>query len=98
MSFLNFCQKCKLKKGKLALREKRTAVITYPKKLGDQMSQQYHLYCKYFLLKHKPWHGNVNNDWVGPVTDPEKYEYALYLEDDNNSLVNGWYVDQFHAF
>ena len=87
-----------VEKGKTGIKRKKNGRDHLSKKLGDQMSQQYHLYCKYFLLKHKPWHGNVNNDWVGPVTDPEKYEYALYLEDDNNSLVNGWYVDQFHAF
>ena len=62
------------------------------------MSRQYHIYCEYFLLKHKPCHGNVNNYWGGPITDHYEDEDAPYLEDDNKSLVKNWYVDQFHAF
>ena len=62
------------------------------------MSQKYHLYWKYFLLKHKPWYGNNNNSWDCPIPYPDKDEDALFLEDDNNSFVKRQYVDQFRAF
>ena len=82
----------------MAVREKRTTAITDMKKWVNQLSQQFHLYCKYFLLNHNPWHGYVTNAWGGPIPDPDKDEDTLYLEDDNNSLFNFQYVDQFNYF
>ena len=65
------------------------------------MLHYYHVYCKYFLIKHKPWHGNVNNAWGGPIPDPntneDEDEELLLLEDDNNSIVNRCYVDPFFS-
>ena len=57
-----FLLEVQVEKGTLKLREIRTTMITYPKKSVGWMSQQYHMYCKYFMLKQ--WHGYVNNDWV----------------------------------
>ena len=102
MSFLNFCRRYELKKGELTERRGRAVILTYPAKSGDRMSRYYHLYCKYFLIKHKPWHGNVNNAWGGPILDPEpndnENEDGSYLEDDENSFVKIRYVDQFRLF
>ena len=50
------------------------------------------------MLKHKPWHGNVNTAWGVTITDPDEYEDALYLEYDNKYLVKSRYVDQLRAF
>ena len=61
------------------------------------MLQQYHLSCKYFLLKQKPWHGNINNSWGGSIPYPDKDEDVLYLEYDNKYLVKCRYVDQYSA-
>ena len=47
-----------------------TVVITFPNISSDPMSQSYHRYCKYFLVKHKTCHGNVNQEWGGPIIDP----------------------------
>ena len=91
-----------LKNGKFTVRDNRTAVLTYSDKYGYIMSQYYHLYYKYFLIKHKPWHGNYNDAWGVPITDPDHDEYedeeALLLEDDNNSIVKRFYVNQFCSF
>ena len=62
------------------------------------MSKQYHLYCKYFLLNHKPWHENVHNSWSDTISDPEKHKDTSYLEDDNKLLVKRRYVDQICDF
>ena len=35
------------------------------------MSRYYDQYFKYFLVKHKPWHGSIEDDWGGPIADPE---------------------------
>ena len=50
-----------LKNGKLTVRDNRTDGLNYPGKSGDIMPQYYHLYWKYFLIKHNPWLGNVND-------------------------------------
>ena len=91
-----------LKNGKLTVRDKIAAVLTYPYKPSDIMLQHYHLYWKYFLIKKYPCHGDVNNTWGGPIIDPDpdehEYEEALFLEYENNFIVKRRYVDQFFSF
>ena len=45
------------------------------------MSRYYDQYFKYFLVKHKPWRGSIDNAWGGPITDPESDDPGSILED-----------------
>ena len=97
LSFLKFCQQFEAKKGELVKRTKRTVVITFPSLSSDSMSQFYHRYCKFFLIKHKPWNGNVNQAWGGPIIDPNEGDEDCIL-DDNNIIAKQRYISQFRDF
>ena len=58
-------------------------MIAFPNSTIDPVSKYYHLSCKYFIIKHKPWVDNVNNAWGGKIVDPTSDTYQMELEDDN---------------
>ena len=62
--------------------EKSTLLYCLSIVSGDIMSQKYHLYCEYLLIKHKPFIGEVHNSWGGHITDPEEN-----YDNENCSLV-----------
>ena len=82
-SFCNFCSKYEVKGYKMANRNNKTVVLTFPTTSNSRMSCYYDQYCKYFLVKHKPWHGSIENDWGGPITDPEADDPGSILEYDH---------------
>ena len=52
--FLNFCRAFRVSKyGELIVRNKRTVILMFPNISSDPTSISYHLFCKYFLIKHR---------------------------------------------
>ena len=96
LSFVNYARKYECKKGSLSTRAKRTVVMTYPLRNSDPSSVMYYQYCKYFLVKHKRWRGEVQNAWGGPITAED--EDNIHLTDDTNPICQKWYIEKFQQF
>ena len=64
--------------GILYCRKNGTAILFFSIVSGDIMSQKYHLYCKYFLIKHKPFIREVHNSQGGPIPDHEENYDSYY--------------------
>ena len=96
LSFVNYARKYECKKGNLTHRTKRTVVLTYPTRSSEPASVWYYQYCKYFLVKHKPWHGQVEDAWGGPISDPDNE--AFDPTDDTNPIRQQWYIQKFQEF
>ena len=95
LSFLKFCRKYEPKGDDVRLRSKRTVIITFPNQSSDPMSRFFHLYCKFFLIKHKPWKDSVVQAWNGPIVDEDN---ELIDDDDNNPIAKQWYIARFNEF
>ena len=56
--FLSFCRYFSISKdGELIVKNKLTVILMFPNISSDPTSRSYHLVCKYFLIKHRPWYG-----------------------------------------
>ena len=60
MSLLTFAQFYKVWRGNVSIRSKKAVVKTMPRYSSTPGSPKYWLYCKYSLMKFKPWHGNFH--------------------------------------
>ena len=58
------------------------------------MPHYYDQYCKYFLVKHNAWRGSIENNWGGPITDPELDDSDTTLED-GNEISQAPYIEKF---
>ena len=58
MSLLTFGQFYKVWRGNVSIRSKKAVVKTTPRFSSNLASPKYWLYCKYSLMKFKPWRGN----------------------------------------
>ena len=96
-SFFNFCSKYKIKGNQLAKRNKQTIVLTFPTRRNYRISRHCHQYCNYFLVKHKPWCGSIDNDWGDPITYPKLDDPGAILED-NHEIAQARYIEQFESF
>lgn len=65
MSLLQFASEYSLFKGAVRKRSSHVIVRTIPNYSSNPSSENYGLYCKFQLVKHKPWHGNLSNAWGG---------------------------------
>ena len=64
-----------------ALKERKTEVIvrTYPSYSSNPRGKHYPQYCKYQLIKYKPWHGQISNVW-NSLPDTDENYIAAYHE------------------
>lgn len=97
MSFLSFCKKFEVKQNELQQRNRRIVVITFPQRSSSTTSPKYHLYCKNFLIKHKPWRDSIHNVWGGRITDPNSENPSETLED-GHDIAKEYYIQQFQDF
>ena len=97
MSFPHFWKIHKINTNQIIPTNKRTLVLTYPQSQNWKMSQYYHLYWKYSLIKQKPWMDSVKNAWGGPIIDPlsDDTKKTCY---DSHEIVRKWYIDKFKYF
>lgn len=72
----NFCQfasKFIFKGSKLQQGEKTVIVRTYPNDLPNPNNEHYGLFCKYQLLKYKPWQCTSGDAWDNLEQSDETY-------------------------
>ena len=63
LNIIEFVSKYTLSKNELVPRANEVIVRTFPTYSSDPKSNNYGLYCKYQLLKLKPWQTNPKNAW-----------------------------------
>ena len=62
-SFLKFVSIFTIKASKLQRRKRPVIVKTYPNYSSDPKNEHYGLFCKYQLLKYKPWKVSPDDAW-----------------------------------
>ena len=96
MTFLRFCKKTTTKKqGGLILRTKQTVVLAFQFLSSDSDSRYYHIYCKFFIIKHKTWFGDVSNAWDGTIENKSDDEHDV---DGNDPIYKVCYIQKFNEF
>ena len=73
-NFLQFTSTFVSKSSKLAKRKRPVIVKTYPKFSSNPRNQHYGLFCKYQLLKYKPWQHVQDNAWDNLEQCDETYK------------------------
>ena len=73
-NFLQFTSTFVSKNSKLEKRKQAVIVKTYPKFSSNPQNQQYGLFCKYQLLKYKPWQHVADNAWDNLEQCDETYK------------------------
>ena len=63
MNLLEFVSKYTLLKSDLVPRVNEVIIRTFPTYSSDPKGNNYGLYCKYQLLKFKPWRTSPQNAW-----------------------------------
>lgn len=92
-NFVTFVSKFTFKYSKLQKRTKTVIVKTYPTYLSNPNNETYGLFCKYQLLKYKPWKDNANMAWDNLDKDDQTYITCwnqFLLTDDAKQLVPNW--------
>ena len=64
-SLLKFAAEFSISKGEIKRRSSPVIVRTFPQYSPNPSGDSYDLYCKYQLIKHKPWHTDMSNAWGG---------------------------------
>ena len=92
-NFVEFASRFTFKASKLTRRDKTVIVKTYPNYSSNPKSEDYGLFCKYQLLKYKPWQSTPNDAWDNLAQDDETYTTCwkkFLLTDTAKSLVPDW--------
>ena len=79
-SFVEFCRTYRAFNGQLQRLAKPAVLLFSPEYSSNPTGARYHLYCKYFLLKHRPWVGKADNAWGGqglPDSDPAVIQHYV---------------------
>lgn len=63
LNFLEFATEYVIKKGKLETRSPNVVPRIFPTYSSNPKGENYGLYCKYQLLKYKPWKDSPNDIW-----------------------------------
>lgn len=82
MSLLQFASEFSIFKGEAKRRSSPVIVRTFPTYSSNPQGNKYDQYCKYQLVKHKPWHGSVSTSWGGVEGTAEVWirEYHEFLQ------------------
>ena len=90
---MSVCIKIYLKGSKLHQRGKTVIVKTYPNYSSNPKNEDYGLFCKYQLLKYKPWQCTPDDAWDNLEQSEETYTacWKQFLSTDTaKSLVPDW--------
>lgn len=63
LNFIHFATKYKLVNNKLTVQPHNMIPRVFPVFSSNSKGPNFGLYCKYQLLKHKPWHTTQDNAW-----------------------------------
>lgn len=90
MGLVQFASEFSLCKGEIRRRSSPAIVGTFPYYSPNPRGDKYDQYCKYQLLKYKPWHSAITNAWGGVEGSPDLWvrEYHTFLQTDiaSNSI------------
>ena len=92
-NFLQFTSTFVRKSSKLEKRKRPVVVKIYPKFSSNPQNQHYGLFCKYQLLKYKPWQHVKDNAWDNLEQCDETYKaywMNFLCSDRGKSSVPGW--------
>ena len=83
-NFISFIDNYSVNNGKLSKRRKLVIVRTIPNYSSNPKGENYGLYCKYQLLKFKPWHHNPSKAWNDLEQCDQTYvsQWQNFLESD----------------
>ena len=73
VNFVEFATKYNIVKGKLVTRSAIVVPRIFPTYSPNPKGENYSKYCKYQLLKHKPWKNSVDDAWDNADADQETY-------------------------
>ena len=65
LNFMEFASKYNLVSGIPRPRANEVVLRAYPSFSSNPAAKNYSLYCKYQLIKYKPWSGEPQNSWDG---------------------------------
>ena len=85
LNLVQFASAYYVSKGELKRRKQEVIIRTVPNFSPNPSGQNYGKYCKYQLIKYKPWSGEVNTAWNG-LEDSDDIHiqcYHAYLTLDN---------------
>ena len=100
---LNLCQfvsQYNIVSNRIVVRPKSIVLQTYPSYYSNPDSPHYPLFCKYQLIKYKPWEGRVCNVWGSEHESPETFclKWNSFLQSElGQSLVPNWARELMHA-
>lgn len=82
LSLLQFATNFYIYNGEIKERSSPVIVRTFPQYSSNSHGDKYDLYCKYQLVKHKPWNGEMANAWGGGEGCSELWitEYHSFLQ------------------
>lgn len=92
-NFCEFASSFTFKASKLQRRDKTVIVKTYPNYSSNPKNEDYGLFCKYQLLKYKPWQCTQDDAWDNLEQCDETYTtcWKTFLSTDTaKSLVPDW--------
>ena len=78
MSLVEFITKYRLVKGKLVNQSSLIVPQVFPNYSPNPKGKFYSLFCKYQLLKYKPWSNNPNNAWNSEEPSDQTYINAWH--------------------
>lgn len=86
-NIVEFATKYKMSKGKLIVRSDNIVPNIFPTYSPNPKGEYYSMYCKYQLLRYKPWKNSQNNAWGTTQPDNQTYitEWHNFL---NTSYAN----------
>ena len=94
MNFLEFATKYKLVSGKLVTQPKNLIPRVFPTYSSSIKSPNFGLYCKYQLLRYKPWKTTPQDAWGNKQENDELFisEWKTFLQSDHaQNYVPDWH-------
>ena len=79
MSLFTFAQFYKVWRGNVSIRSKKAVVKTTPRHSSNPATPKYWLYCKYSLMKFKPWHANFLQSLGIEEAEEEEVLPCIYI-------------------
>ena len=76
-NLLQFVSKYYFFKDNLMERSNPVIVQTFPNFSSDPRGKKYAMYCKYQLIKLRPWHGSIVNAWDNLAQNDEMFIYKV---------------------
>lgn len=94
INFINFFSCYDTTKKTIVKRKSEIIVKTIPRYSSNPQSRNYGLFCKYQLIKYKPWQGTVTNCWNNEEESSSTFVFywnAFLSSKLGQTLVPGWH-------